>query len=753
MPNNHAQFAIQAAIRQAYHRKHEYVTVEHLLYALLHDAGISKIVRGCSADPEALRGELDAYLAAEIPEHVTQGDEHDPKQTLGFRRVLERAVLQVHASDRSHVKDSDVLVAIHAEQESYASYLLRKHGISRMDLLDVISHGGESQDTNASASELEEAAEGGLRPGEDPLEKFCVDLTEMARQGRLDPLVGREHEMERIMQVLCRRTKNNPVLIGDSGVGKTAIVQGLGQKIADGAVPPVLKDAELFGLDLGGLLAGTKFRGQFEERMKAVMNALAERQKPVLFIDEIHMIAGAGSASGTTMDVSNMLKPVLQSGQLRCIGATTHEDFRRSLEQDRALVRRFQKIDIPASSVADTIEILQGLKKRYEEYHRVTYTRPALEEAAELSDRYITERQLPDKAIDVIDEAGARNQMRELDSRKIVLDREDIENVVAKIARIPDLNVTVDEGEKLAELDSEMKKVVFGQDDAVGSVVSAIKLSRAGLGHPDQPVGSFLFVGPTGVGKTEVARQLAAILGISFQRFDMSEYMEKHTVSRLIGAPPGYVGYDQGGLLTEAIRKNPHCVLLLDEIEKAHADLFDILLQVMDHATLTDNNGRRADFHNVILIMTSNAGSRDLSRKSIGFSRGIDVSKSNKEVERLFSPEFRNRLTEVVTFGPLAHETAVRIVHKFLDQLRTQLAAKKVELDVSPDAVIKLARDGFDDFFGARPLARLIQRKVRQPLAEAMLFGTLKNGGRVRLGVSEEELSFRYEAAASSAEN
>ncbi|MCP4602891.1 MAG: ATP-dependent Clp protease ATP-binding subunit ClpA [Proteobacteria bacterium] len=740
------QFTIQAAIRQAYSRQHEYVTVEHLLYALLFDKSAAKIIHQCGGDLEAMKSELDAYLNSEVPIIEQEESSKDPKQTIGFQRVLERAVIQVHVSDRAEIDSSDVLVAVFGESESYAVYMLKKHGITRLTTLEYISHGISKLDGDDTGHVYEDDNGTAERPVNKPLEKFAVDLTELARQEKLDPLIGRQNEMERIMQVLCRRTRNNPVLIGDSGVGKTAIVNGLAQRISSAQVPEPLRDTEIFMLDLGSLLAGTKFRGQFEERMKACLNELKNKERPILFIDEIHMIVGAGAASGTAMDVSNMLKPALQTGLLRCIGATTHEDFRRSLESDKALVRRFQKIDIPESSVDDTVKILGGLKSHYEQFHNVSYTEDALKSATELSARYVSERFLPDKAIDVIDEAGARNQMLETEVRKDTLDKPEIEEVVSRIARIPDLNAGESERERLTALEHEMKKVVFGQDQAIDVVVNAIKLSRAGLGHPDQPVGAFLFVGPTGVGKTEVARQLSQIMNVGFQRFDMSEYMEKHTVSRLIGAPPGYIGYDQGGLLTEAIRKTPHCVLLLDEIEKAHRDLFDILLQVMDHAALTDNNGRKADFHNVTLIMTSNAGSREMSQKSIGFEQSVDISKGSKEIERLFSPEFRNRLTETVTFSTLSQDIIEKIVQKFIRELNAQLKERNVSLELSDKTVTWLATKGFDEVFGARPLSRLIQKEIRQPLAEEMLFKKLTDGGVAKVDVKEDKLVFEFKA-------
>lgn len=742
MSDQGAQFAIQAAIRQAYSRNHEYVTVEHLLYALLYDKGASKVILACGGDIESMKNELDAYLEDGVPKLPEKLRDEDPKQTIGFRRVLERAVLQVHASDRAQVRATDVLIAVFEETESFALYVLKKNEINRLDVVDYVSHGSAKVEGEPEFGDAGD--EGSDAPQKQPLEKFTSNLTKLAAEGKLDPLIGREHEIQRVMQVLCRRTKNNPVLIGDSGVGKTAIVYGLAQKIARAEVPDILKDTEVYLLDLGSLLSGTKFRGQFEERMKACLNALKKKAKPILFIDEIHMISGAGAASGSTVDVANLLKPVLQTGELRCIGATTHEDFRRNLEHDKALVRRFQKIDVPEVSVEDAVQILEGLRQYYEDYHRVTYTDEALQSAVDLSDRYIAERFLPDKAIDVIDEAGASNQMLPTSERKDTLSRVEVETVVSKIARIPDLSASKSDKERLVALEQRMKEVVFGQDEAIASVVGAVKLSRAGLGPPDNPVGSFLFVGPTGVGKTEVARQLATTLGVGFKRFDMSEYMEKHAVSRLIGAPPGYVGFDQGGLLTEAIRKTPHCVLLLDEIEKAHGDLFDILLQVMDNAALTDNNGRQADFQNVLLIMTSNAGSREMVQQSIGFESRVDVSKGAKEIERLFSPEFRNRLTEIVTFRPLDRTVMRMIVDKFVRELSTQLTERKISIELTLAARDWFAENGYNEVFGARPLARLIQAKIRQPLAEEILFGRLEKGGQVKVDIIDGEPSFQY---------
>ncbi len=746
MGQKELQFAIEASIREADSRNHEYVTVEHLLYSLLFEEVAANVIIQCGGDLDELRQELEVYFDSQMP-HVAEGTK--PRQSLGFRRVLERAIMQVQSSGKGDLHGSDLLAAFFGESESYAVYVLAKQGISRLDIITFISHDISKVDDERTDNGTEEDLFGASEQSEDKpspqqLKKFAVDLTELAREEKLDPLIGRKEELDRIMQVLCRRTKNNPVLIGDSGVGKTAIIEGLAQSIVNNEIPEILKGSEIYSLDLGALLAGTKFRGQFEERLKASLDALKKKEKPILFIDEIHMIVGAGATTGSSMDVSNLIKPVLQSGDLRCIGATTHEDFRRHLESDTALVRRFQKIDIYEPSIKDATDILKGLRERYEEFHTVSYTDDAVEAAVELSARHITERYLPDKAIDIIDEAGACNQMCDADNRKDMLTHEDVEVVVSRLACIPDLNIQKSERERLAILDAAMKKIIFGQDEAIEAVVNAVKVSFAGLSPLTQPVGSFLFVGPTGVGKTEVAKQLANVLTVEFVRFDMSEYMEKHTVSRLIGAPPGYVGYDQGGLLTDAVRKTPHCVLLLDEIEKAHTDLFDILLQVMDHATLTDNNGRQADFRNVILIMTSNAGAREMSRQGIGFGSSADVSSGLKAVEKLFSPEFRNRLTEIVTFHRLSAAITERIAEKFIKELSDQLALREVSLLLTDSAIQWLAQNGCDEIYGARPLARLIQTSIRQPLAEELLFGKLSNGGHVKIDEKDGRLIFEY---------
>ncbi len=759
MSQRDLELALQAAIREAEVRRHEFVTVEHLLLALLHEQVTENIVHQCGGDLTELRRQLRAYLDAEV-QPLPEGADVRPTPSLGFRRVLDRAVIHVQSSGKAEVNGGNVLVAMFREPESHAVWLLEQQGVTRLDVVAYISHGvskrdeddddddatRDDDDDNATANAWDEDGDDASKK---PLKSFMVELTARAREGRIDPLIGRQSEVERLVQILCRRRKNNPILVGEPGVGKTAIVEGLALRIVQGDVPDVLLNTDIFSLDLGSLLAGTKFRGQFEERLKSSLKALQKREKAILFIDEIHMIVGAGATAGGSMDASNLLKPALQSGELRCIGATTHEDYRRNLERDKALIRRFQKIEILEPSVEDTIQILEGLRASYEQHHQITYTPEALRAAAELSHRYINERHLPDKAIDVIDEAGARNRIKPPAERVQVIDHLQIEEVLAKIARMPELRAGASERERLSALERDMKARVFGQDNAIAAVVSAIKLSRAGLGRGDQPVGSFLFAGPTGVGTTEVAKQLAATLGIAFLRFDMSEYMEKHTVSRLIGAPPGYVGYDQGGLLTEAIRKNPHAVLLLDEIEKAHPDLFDILLQVMDRATLTDNNGREADFRNVILIMTSNAGAREMTANVVGFGKGADVAAGGKAIEKMFSPEFRNRLTRVVHFGPLPQEIMEQVVDKFIVELGEQLAAREVTLELTPAARAWLALKGYDPLFGARPLARLIQEAIRQPLADQLLFGDLENGGHVVIDVDpdhDDKLRFTSEA-------
>ena len=778
MSRQEVQTVVDAAVREAILRRHEYITVEHLLYTILqHETG-STIIWNCGGDVDRMLKELLQFFEEKVPElpvnlpqrtdtsfaedteEDSQQDEFSPIQTLGFRRVLEHAVNQSVSSGRNELDIGDLLAAIFLEQDSYAVYMLKKQAITRVDILNYISHGIVKADDNLPFSDFDEDGEINELDEESAsqaapqrgfkLESFAVNLTALARQEKLDPLIGREHEMRRIVQVLCRRLKHNPVLIGEPGVGKTAIVEGLAQKIVNKDVPQILQQTEIFALDLGSLLAGTKFRGQFEQRLKSTLNAINKYNVKaesglgaILFVDEIHMIVGAGATSGTSVDASGLLKRALHTDNLRCIGATTHEEYRRHFEHDRALARRFQKIDISEASVDDSIEILKGLRPRFEEYYNIQYTDHALESAAQLAFQYVAERFLPDKAIDVIDEVGALNQIREQEAQKETLDVDDVEEVVTQIAHIPDLNPGETERDQLAVLEEKMKKKVFGQDRALDAVVSAIKLSRAGLNLPDHPIGAFLFAGPTGVGKTEVAKQLALSLGVPFKRFDMSEYMEKHAVSRLIGAPPGYVGYDQGGLLTETIRKNPHCVLLLDEIEKAHMDLFDILLQVMDHATLTDNTGREADFRNVILIMTSNAGAREMGQRVIGFDQQIDLSASTRAIEKLFSPEFRNRLTEIVTFNVLSQKIMEQIVEKFIDELNVQLASQHIRVALDRAATQWLAQHGYDEMYGARPLARLIQTTVRQPLAEDILFGVLQDGGVAAVSLENDQVVVR----------
>lgn len=746
------EISLTLAIKEAKRRRHEFLCLEHVLYALLFDETVADIIRHCGGDVKALQRDLEVFFKENL-EPLPEGVEVEPEQTLGFQRVLQRAAAHVQSSGKEVIEGRNILVALFREENSHALYLLQRQGITRLDVLNYISHGISkipTEDEEDSASH----ADGGVededepRPVRNPLEAFASNLVQRAKDGLIDPLIGRTTELERTIHVLCRRRKNNPIYVGDSGVGKTAIVDGLALKIAHGDVPDALKDATIYALDMGAVLAGTKFRGQFEERLKAVLNALNKQPGAILFIDEIHTIVGAGATSGGSMDASNILKPALTSGKLRCIGATTYHEYRSYFERDRALARRFQKIEVHEPSIEETVEILEGLKSHYEEHHQVTYTPEALRAAAELSAKYINDRFLPDKAIDVIDEVGASFRIRPATEEKKIVRDTDIEAVVAKIARIPPRSVSLSDKERLQNLDKDLKGVVFGQDKAIDTVVRAIRLSRAGLGHPEKPVGSFLFSGPTGVGKTEVAKQLAATLGLQFLRFDMSEYMEKHTVSRLIGAPPGYVGFDQGGLLTEAITRNPHAVLLLDEIEKAHPDLFNILLQVMDHATLTDNNGKKADFRHVILIMTSNAGAREMAAASIGFGQRSNAGKDQQAIEKLFSPEFRNRLDAMVTFGPLTPEAVERVVDKFMKELVQQLAEKKVTITLKPAARRYLAQKGYDVTYGARPMARLIQQEVKQVLADEILFGQLQDGGHVAIDLSDDKLVFHYEPAA-----
>ncbi len=725
----------RAAVDDARARRHEYLTLEHLLLAIAKDKRGAEVLRGAGAEPKKLVPELEKFLEDNF-EPLPEGDDRPPTETIGVRRVLARAAMQAQASEQESLDIGNVLVALFREEDSHALYVLQEQGVSRLDVMNFISHGiikeaggedgkGKIVPAHTDGEEGDEEGDGGAP---DPLTTWATDLLERAAAGQIDPLIGRQNELERVVQTLSRRRKNNPILIGDPGVGKTAIIEGLALRIHKGDVPDAIKDAKLYALDMGALIAGTKFRGEFEQRLKAVLKALKDKPGAILFIDEIHTIVGAGATSGSSMDASNLLKPALANGQLRCIGSTTFQEFKSSFDRDRALSRRFQKIEVLEPSVEDTVKILQGLKSRYEEHHGITYTDEALVAAAELSAKHINERLLPDKAIDVIDEAGARNRIIPPDQRKKTLGVHEIEEVVARIAQIPPKSVSVGDREALKNLEGELKKVLFGQDKAIESVASAIRLQRAGLGSQNRPIGSFLFLGPTGVGKTELAKQLARVLGVNFLRFDMSEYSERHTVSRLIGAPPGYVGFDQGGLLTDALRKTPYNVLLLDEIEKAHPDLFNILLQVLDYATLTDNNGRKADFRNCIIILTTNAGAREMASTPIGFGTAIANAPGAEKaaIERMFSPEFRNRIDSMVRFEQLPMWVIEKVVEKFVGEMADQLKEKNVRLELAPEARTWFAERGFDPKFGARPMARLIQNELKKPLAEALLFGPLE---------------------------
>src|SRR4051812_1854519 len=748
------QATLQRAVDDVRARRHEYLTLEHLLLSILDDPSGADIVGKCGGDVEKLRGDLERFL--EEQDELPEGEESGPDQTLAFQRVLQRAAMHVQAAGRSQMTTGNVLASMFRERDSHAVYLLEKQGITRFDVINYISHGVSKVETGGGP--VVPRTRGVEDNGEDdqkianPLESFCVDLTQRAREGKIDPLIGRADELERMIQVLSRRRKNNPLLIGEPGVGKTALAEGLALRIIEKAVPESLLDAKLYSLDMTAVLAGTRYRGDFEERLKAVMKVLIGDPKSILFIDEIHNIIGAGATSGGTMDAANILKPPLSNGELRCIGSTTFKDYRQAFERDRALSRRFQRIDIGEPSGPEAIEILKGLKPRYEDHHQVKYTDAAIESAGELSARHISGSHLPDKAIDVIDEAGARVRLMPAEQRPDQIRPVLIEEVVAKIARIPTRSVSSTDKKKLADLDTELKRLIFGQDKAIEQLATVIKLSRAGLGNPNKPTGNFLFAGPTGVGKTELAKQLAAVLGVEFIRFDMSEYMEKHTVSRLIGAPPGYVGFDQGGQLTDAINKHPYSVVLLDEIEKAHPDLFNILLQVMDHATLTDNNGRKSDFRNVILIMSSNAGSREMAAGRIGFGDSIgSISEPGKDgkkaLERVFTPEFRNRLDATVFFDQLPVDVIRKVARKFLDELDGQLAEKKVQLEVSPAAIDWFVEHGYDKAMGARPMARLVQSTLKAPLANEILFGKLVNGGIARIDAQDGAIDIRCEPA------
>jgi len=744
MLNKDLEFTLNLAFREARERNFEFMTVEHLLLALIDNPAAAEVLKACGADTEGLKIELDSFIEANTPK-LEPDDKRETQPTLGFQRVLQRALFHVQASGKDEVTGANVLVAIFNEQDSQAVYLLNKFDITRYDVVNYISHGVSkvSEDEEGQISP-ESGGDAGEESGQNPLESYATNLNAQAKLGKIDPLIGRRDEIERTIQVLCRRRKNNPLFVGEAGVGKTALAEGLAKKIVDGEVPEILADSTIYSLDLGALVAGTKYRGDFEKRIKAVLKQLKSEKGAILFIDEIHTIIGAGSASGGVMDASNLIKPMLASGELKCIGSTTYQEYRGIFEKDRALARRFQKIDVPEPSVPETVQILEGLKSRYEEYHQVKYTKQALKSAAELSSRYINDRHLPDKAIDVIDEAGATIQLMPPSKRKKTVGIHDIEAIVAKMARIPPKQVSTSDRDALKTLDIDLKQVIFGQDEAIDTLSAAIKLSRSGLGNEQKPIGSFLFAGPTGVGKTEVTRQLARILGIELVRFDMSEYMERHTVSRLIGAPPGYVGFDQGGLLTEAINKHPHAVLLLDEIEKAHPDVFNLLLQVMDHGTLTDNNGRKADFRNVILVMTTNAGAESLQRRSIGFSEQDHTSDGSEIINRTFTPEFRNRLDAIIQFKQLGEGNITHVVDKFIAELEVQLMDKHVSIELDSAATAWLCEQGYDKTMGARPMARVIQENIKKPLADEILFGRLSNGGHVKISEEDDKLVFEF---------
>lgn len=726
---------------------HEFITVEHLLLALVDEPVASELLRACDVDVARLEQELQQYLNSEMPVLEPDSEDAEVKQTLGFQRVIQRAVFHVQSTGKREVSGANVLVAIFGEKESHAVYLLNKQGISRGDVVNYITHGSISGPAPAEDAETE-GGEGASEKSQTPLESFALNLNEEARAGRIDPLIGRDDEVTRTIQVLSRRRKNNPLLVGESGVGKTAIAEGLARRIEDGEVPEILKDSVIYSLDMGALLAGTKYRGDFEKRLKALLADLSKKEHAILFIDEIHTIIGAGAASGGVMDASNLLKPILASGRMRCIGSTTYQEYRGIFEKDRALSRRFQKIDVNEPDVETTYQILKGLKSRYESHHDLRYTDKALRAAAELAGRYINDRFMPDKAIDVMDEAGAYQRLQPNNKRKKLIQVADIERVIAQIARIPPKNVTANDKTLLKDLEKNLKMVVFGQDEAIEALAASIKLSRAGLKEGEKPIGSYLFAGPTGVGKTEVSRQLAKILGVELVRFDMSEYMERHTVSRLIGAPPGYVGFDQGGLLTEAIARHPHCVVLLDEIEKAHPDVFNLLLQVMDHGTLTDNNGRKADFRNVVLIMTTNAGAHEMNRASIGFASQDHSTDAMEVIRRMFTPEFRNRLDSIIQFASLDSTVIRTVVDKFLVELQTQLDDKKVTIHCDDEAVDWFVTHGYDKAMGARPMLRLVQNKIKKPLAEDILFGKLINGGDVHVTVENDDIKLEISGVA-----
>ena len=745
--------SIHGALALANARKHELATLEHLLLSLVDEPEAARVMQACSVNLDKLRKDLEGFIEDELSTLVTDVEGSEAVPTAAFQRVIQRAAIHVQSSGRTEVTGANVLVAIFAERESNAAYFLQEQDMTRYDAVNFIAHGvakdpafGESRPVTGSPDDDDEFTDTDGDVKESALAKYCVDLNVKAKEGDVDPLIGRAHEVERCIQVLCRRRKNNPLLVGDPGVGKTAIAEGLAYKIVNGDTPEVLANTTIYSLDMGSLLAGTRYRGDFEERLKAVMTEMEDHEDAVLFIDEIHTVIGAGATSGGAMDASNLLKPALQGGKLRCMGSTTYKEFRQHFEKDRALARRFQKIDVNEPSVEDTVKILRGLKPYFEEHHGIKYTADAIRTAVELSARYINDRKLPDKAIDVIDEAGAAQHLVPESKRRKTIGVKEIEGVVAKIARIPAKNVTKDDAEVLKDLEKSLKRVVFGQDPALEALASAIKLARAGLREPEKPIGNYLFTGPTGVGKTEVAKQLADTLGVELLRFDMSEYMEKHAISRLIGAPPGYVGFDQGGMLTDGVDQNPHCVLLLDEMEKAHPDVYNILLQVMDHGKLTDHNGRTTDFRNVILIMTSNAGASEMSKNALGFGRESREGEDTAAIERTFTPEFRNRLDAVISFGALPKPVIMQVVEKFVLQLEAQLLDRNVHIELTPKAAEWLGDKGYDAKMGARPLGRVIQEYIKKPLAEELLFGALVKGGLVKVGVKNGVLDIKYEA-------
>ncbi len=742
--------ALERALNLAAERDHEYATLEHLLLALVEDDEAAEVMTACKVEIHRLREDLTNYLDDDLSSLIVEDSEGRVQPTAAFQRVVQRAILHVESSGRDEVTGANVLISIFSERESHAAFFLQEQDMTRYDAVNFVSHGvakrpGASRPSTPRGAETNE--DGNVKQGLEALETYCVNLNDKARAGKIDPLIGRDLEIERCIEILCRRNKNNPILVGDPGVGKTAIAEGLARKIVEGEVPEILEDAVIYSLDMGSLLAGTRYRGDFEERLKSVMKEMESLEKGILFIDEIHTVIGAGATSGGAMDASNLLKPALQSGDLRCMGSTTFKEYKQHFEKDRALSRRFRKIDVVEPSVPDAIKILTGLKPKFEEFHGLRYTNEAIKSAVELSDRYLTDRKLPDKAIDVIDEAGASQWLKTESKRRKVVGAREIEAIVAKIARIPPKQVSKNDASLLKGLENDLKRVVFGQDEAIEALSASIKMARAGLREPDKPIGCYLFTGPTGVGKTEVAKQLSSILGVEMLRFDMSEYMERHTVSRLIGAPPGYVGYDQGGLLTDGVDQHPHCVLLLDEIEKAHEDLFNILLQVMDNGTLTDANGRKVDFRNVILIMTTNAGASDAAKNAIGFGAGKKEDEQDEALKRIFTPEFRNRLDSTIRFGGLTPEIIERVVEKFVLQLEIQLADRNVTVSLTPKARDWLAKRGFDPEMGARPLARVIQEYVKKPMAEELLFGKLTKGGEVRVDIDKKDpdkLSFKY---------